>query len=143
MSKMKYLHTAVRVSDLDAALDFYCGAMGMEVVKRFKGHQRPCDIVFLAMPGDEDAQIEVVYYHNAEDREKYGSFFSHVAYQVENIYETCQEFMDKGLTLSLPPRDGFMAFVKSPDGIAFELLQKGGPLPKAEPWASMPDQGTW
>lgn len=139
---MKYLHTAVRVSNLEDALDFYCGKMGMVEVKRFKGHQRPCDIIFLAMPGDDQAQIEVVYYHNAEDREKYGSF-SHVAYQVDDIYETCQDLLDKGLTLNLPPRDGFMAFVKSPDGISFELLQKGGPKEKREPWASMPDQGTW
>jgi lactoylglutathione lyase len=142
MTTMKYLHTAVRVSDLDEALNFYCGTMGMEQVRRFKGHQRPCDIVFLAMPGDTDSQIEVVYYHDEEDRKKHGSF-SHVAYQVENIYETCQELMDKGLTLNLPPRDGFMAFVKSPDGISFELLQKGGPRPPEEPWTSMPDQGTW
>ncbi|MBT5239183.1 MAG: lactoylglutathione lyase [Rhodospirillaceae bacterium] len=139
---MKYLHTAVRVTDLVQALDFYCGQMGMIEVRRFKGHQRPCDIIFLAMPGDDQAQIEVVYYHDAADREKYGNF-SHVAYQVENIYDTCQELMDKGLSLNLPPRDGFMAFVKSPDGISFELLQKGGPLPPEEPWASMPDQGTW
>ncbi len=139
---MKYLHTAVRVSDLDEALEFYCGTMGMVEVRRFKGRQRPCDIVFLAMPRDENAQIEVVYYHGAEDRKKYGNF-SHVAYQVDNIYETCKELMDKGLALNLPPRDGFMAFVKSPDGISFELLQKGGPLPPEEPWASMPDQGTW
>jgi lactoylglutathione lyase len=139
---MKYLHTAVRVSDLDKALNFYCGQMGMVEVRRFQGHQRPCDIIFLAMPDNDEAQIEVVYYHNADDREKYGSF-SHIAYQVENIYETCQDLLDKGLTLNLPPRDGFMAFVKSPDGISFELLQKGGPLPPQEPWVSMPDQGTW
>lgn len=139
---MKYLHTAVRVSDLDEALNFYCGQMGMVEVRRFQGHQRPCDIIFLAMPDNDEAQIEVVYYHNADDREKYGSF-SHIAYQVENIYETCQDLLDKGLTLNLPPRDGFMAFVKSPDGISFELLQKGGPLPPQEPWVSMPDQGTW
>ena len=139
---MKYLHTAVRVTDLDEALAFYCGIMGMVELRRFKGHQRPCDIVFLAMPGDENAQIEIVYYHDAVDRKQYGSF-SHVAYQVENIYDICRDLMDKGVTLNLPPRDGFMAFLKSPDGIAFELLQKGGPLPPEEPWISMPDQGTW
>jgi lactoylglutathione lyase len=140
---VKYLHTAVRVSDLNEALSFYCHTMGMVELRRFKGHQRPCDIVFLAMPDDEDAQIEVVYYHDAKDRQAYGSSFSHVAYQVENIYDTCRELMDKGVTINLPPRDGFMAFVRSPDGISFELLQKGGPLPPEEPWASMPDQGTW
>ena len=139
---MKYLHTAVRVTDLDKALDFYCGQMGMVEVRRFQGHQRPCDIIFLAMPNNDEAQIEVVYYHDAEDRERYGSF-SHIAYQVDNIYDTCRDLMNKGLSLNLPPRDGFMAFVRSPDGISFELLQKGGPLRPEEPWASMPDQGKW
>ena len=139
---MKYLHTAVRVTDLDKALDFYCGQMGMVEVRRFQGHQRPCDIIFLAMPNNDEAQIEVVYYHNAEDRERYGSF-SHIAYQVDNIYDACRDLMNKGLILNLPPRDGFMAFVRSPDGISFELLQKGGPLRPEEPWASMPDQGKW
>ncbi|MDE0801243.1 MAG: VOC family protein [Rhodospirillaceae bacterium] len=139
---MKYLHTAVRVTDLDKALDFYCGQMGMVEVRRFQGHQRPCDIIFLTMPNNDEAQIEVVYYHNAEDRERYGSF-SHIAYQVDNIYDTCRDLMNKGLILNLPPRDGFMAFVRSPDGISFELLQKGGPLRPEEPWASMPDQGKW
>ena len=139
---MKYLHTAVRVRDLDEALAFYCGVLGMVEVQRIKGNKRPCDIVFLAMPGDEDAQLEVVYYHDAADRNKYGGF-SHVAYQVDNIYNTCRELMERGVTLSLPPRDGFMAFLQSPDGISFELLQKGGPLPPEEPWISMRDQGNW
>lgn len=138
---MKYLHTAIRVPDLDQALAFYCGTMGMVEMRRIKGRQRPCDLVFLAMPDDESAQIELIYYHHAEDRERYG--FGHVAYQVDNIYDTCSALMDKGMTLNLPPRDGFMAFIQSPDGSYFELLQAGAPLPPKEPWSSMPDQGTW
>ncbi|MEE8306251.1 MAG: VOC family protein [Gammaproteobacteria bacterium] len=139
---MKYLHTAIRVSDLEAALTFYCGTLGMVVIRRIKGRQRPCDLVFLAMPDDKDAQIELIYYHDADYRQEVEGF-GHVAYQVENIYAACRELMDKGMTLNLPPRDGFMAFVKSPDGIAFELLQKGKPLTPEEPWISMPDHGTW
>jgi len=139
---MKYLHTAIRVTDLDEALAFYCGTLGMVVMRRIEGRHRPCDLVFLAIPGDEDAQIELIYYHDSEYRQEV-SGFAHVGYQVENIYITCRELMDKGMTLNLPPRDGFMAFVKSPEGIAFELLQKGKPLAPEEPWISMPDQGTW
>ncbi len=137
---MKYLHTAFRVSNLDQALAYYCETLGMIEVRRIKGRHRPCDIVFLAMPDDEHAQIELVYY-NDEDHRQHG--FEHVAYQVEKIYETCQQLMDKGMQLSLPPRDGFMAFIESPEGVAFELLQKDGALPPAEPWVSMPDNGIW
>ena len=139
---MKYLHTAVRVTDLDEALAFYCGTLGMVVQRRIAGRQRPCDLVFLSMPDDEDAQIEIIYYHDPEHRQEVAGF-GHIAYQVEDIYATCRELMAKGMTLNLPPRDGFMAFVKSPDGISFELLQKGKPLPPEEPWTSMPDHGTW
>ena len=139
---MRYLHTAIRVTDLEEALEFYCETMGMVVMRRIKGRQRPCDIVFLAMPGDEDAQIELIYYHDPEFRAQTAGF-GHVAYQVDNIYEACSDFIDKGMTLNLPPRDGFMAFIKSPDGIAFELLQKDGALEPEEPWLSMPDQGEW
>jgi len=139
---VKYLHTAIRVNDLAAALDFYCGILGMVECRRIQGRQRPCDLVFLSMPDDEDAQIELIYYHDPAYRRKVEGF-GHVAYQVENIYATCRELMDKGMALNLPPRDGFMAFVQSPDGISFELLQQGKPLPPEEPWISMPDQGTW
>jgi lactoylglutathione lyase len=137
---MKYLHTALRVNDLDQAIAFYCATLGMIEMRRIKGRQRPCDLVFLAMPGDEEAQLELIYYHDKDYRQ---AGFGHVAYQVENIYDTCRELLDKGMKLTLPPRDGFMAFFESPDGIAFELLQKGGALPPTEPWVSMPDQGKW
>jgi lactoylglutathione lyase len=139
---MKYLHTAVRVPDLEKALDFYCGTLGFREVNRFEGHQRPCTIVFLAAPGDEQAQLEVVCYWREADRKAHAGF-SHVAYQVEDIYETCQQLMDRGCTLALPPRDGFMAFVRAPDGLSIELLQQGGRQPAREPWQSMPDGGTW
>lgn len=139
---MRYLHTAVRVSNLDAALDFYCITLGMRKVRSVNGMHRPCDIIFLAMPGDEDSQIELVYYHNEKDRLRYAGF-SHIAYEVDNIYSVCNELMQKGLVLSLPPKDGFMAFIKSPDGVSFELLQKGQPLVPQEPWLSMPTESDW
>ena len=139
---MKYLHTAVRVSNLDDALEFYCGKLGMVELRRLNGHHRPCVIIFLSMPGDENAQIEIVYYHQKSDREKYAPF-SHIAYEVDDIYSTCEELIEKGLTLTLPPKDGFMAFIQSPDGISFELLQKGNPLKPKEPWISMSSSNSW
>jgi lactoylglutathione lyase len=139
---MRYLHTAVRVSDLDAAIAFYVDAFGLRELRRFNGTKRPCTIVFLAAPGDERAQIELVYYWNDAERAARG-FFSHVAYEVDDLYATCAALMAKGVVIAHPPRDGFMAFVKSNDGISFELFQKGGPRPPQEPWASMPDQDEW
>ncbi|MDX2145471.1 MAG: VOC family protein [Rhodospirillaceae bacterium] len=139
---MRYLHTAVRVSDLDEALNFYVGQMGLTEIKRFEGTKRPCTIVFLAAPGDDAAQIEVVYYHDAAERAARGNF-SHIAYQVDDIYAACADMKAKGALIAHPPRDGAMAFVRSPDGISIELLQKGKALPPAEPWASMPDAGEW
>ena len=139
---MKYLHTAVRVSDMDAALAFYTGTLGLKVLKRFNGTKRPCSIAFLAAPGDEKAQIEIVHYWDEKERAARGNF-SHIAYEVEDIYATCREMMEKGAVIAHPPRDGFMAFVKSNDGISFELFNRGGPKPPEEPWASMPDQGDW
>jgi len=139
---LRYLHTAVRVSDLDEALDFYRNTMGMEELHRFRGHRRPCTIVFLAAPGDERAQIEVVHYDDPEERARTLGF-SHVAYEVDNIYETCEDLIAKGAQVPMPPSDGFMAFVRCPDGVAIELLQKGGALPPAEPWASMTESGDW
>ena len=139
---MKYLHTMVRVSDLDASLDFYCNKLGLTELRRFDVEAGRFTLVFLAAPGDESAQVELT--HNW-DPERYdgGRNFGHLAYEVEDIYQTCQRLMDGGVTINRPPRDGHMAFVRSPDGISIELLQKGGALPQQEPWASMQNTGEW
>ena len=139
---MKYLHTMVRVTDLDASLDFYCNKLGLEELTRVDVAPGRFTLVFLAAPGDSEAQVELT--HNW-DPEEYpgGRNFGHLAYKVENLYETCQRLMDGGVTLHRPPRDGHMAFVRSPDGISIELLQEGEALPVREPWASMPNVGEW
>ena len=139
---MKYLHTMVRVTDIDASLKFYCDALGLEELSRKDYPGGRYTLVFLAARGDESAQVELT--HNW-DPEEYGGGrnFGHLAYAVDNIYDTCQRLQDHGVTILRPPRDGRMAFVKSPDGHSVELLQKGESLPKQEPWASMPNQGTW
>ena len=139
---MKYLHTMVRVSDLEASLDFYCNKLGLKEVRRTSNEQGRFTLVFLAAPGDESALIELT--HNW-DPEAYtgGRNFGHLAYAVDDIYATCQHLQDKGVTINRPPRDGRMAFVRSPDGISIELLQDGPALPAAEPWASMPNTGAW
>ncbi len=139
---MKYLHTMVRVTDLDASLDFYCNKLGLEELTRVDVAPGRFTLVFLAAPGDSEAQVELT--HNW-DPEEYpgGRNFGHLAYQVKNLYETCQRLMDGGVTLNRPPRDGHMAFVRSPDGISIELLQEGEALPAQEPWASMPNIGEW
>ena len=139
---MKYLHTMVRVTDLDASLDFYCNKLGLEELARVDVAPGRFTLVFLAAPGDSEAQVELT--HNW-DPEEYpgGRNFGHLAYKVENLYETCQRLMDGGVTLHRPPRDGHMAFVRSPDGISIELLQEGEALPVREPWASMPNVGEW
>jgi len=139
---MKYLHTMVRVTDLQASLRFYCDALGLKQVKRMDHEKGRFTLVFLAAPGDEQAQIELTYNW---DPEVYtgGRNFGHVAYQVDNIYELCQRLMDHGVTILRPPRDGHMAFIRSPDQISIELLQKGESLPPREPWASMPNTGSW
>jgi len=139
---MKYLHTMVRVRDLDASLDFYCRKLGL--VERAR-HEVPAGrftLVFLSAPGDESAQIELTYNWDPEEYTG-GRNFGHVAYQVDDIYAICQRLRDGGVTIHRPPRDGRMAFVRSPDGISIELLQKGASLPPREPWASMPNIGTW
>jgi lactoylglutathione lyase len=138
---MKYLHTMVRVSDLDATLAFF-KLLGLEEVRRRDVPQGKYTLVFVAAPGDEDAQIELT--HNW-DESGYGEGrnFGHVAYQVDDIYGLCQRLMDGGVTINRPPRDGKMAFVRSPDNISVELLQKGDALPAKEPWASMPNVGKW
>ena len=139
---MKYLHTMVRVSDLDESLKFYVDQLGLTEVNRVEVEAGRFTLVFLAAPGDEQAQVELTYNW---DREEYsgGRNFGHLAYQVDDIYQTCQRLMDAGVTINRPPRDGHMAFVRSPEGISIELLQKGGSLPIAEPWQSMPSTGAW
>lgn len=139
---MKYLHTMVRVTDLDASLDFYCDKLGLRELRRIDNDRGRFTLVFLAAPGDDDAQVELT--HNW-DYEKYASArnFGHLAYAVENIYATCQHLLDSGVTINRPPRDGHMAFVRSPDNISIELLQAGDALPPTEPWVSMKNQGEW
>ncbi len=141
----KYLHTMIRVTDVDATVRFF-NLLGLEEVRRFSHEKGRFTLVFLACPGDEEAQVELTYNWPAEGEtgEHYtgGRNFGHLAYRVENIYETCQRLMDGGVTINRPPRDGHMAFVRSPDGISVELLQDGH-LEPAEPWASMPNVGEW
>jgi len=140
---MRYLHTMVRVTDLDQSLDFYCNKLGLVEIKRYDSEQGRFTLVFLAAPGDEDrAMVELTYNW---DPEKYsiGRAFGHLAYEVEDIYALCDRLMKAGVTINRPPRDGRMAFVRSPDNISVELLQKGTALPPAEPWASMKNTGEW
>jgi lactoylglutathione lyase len=139
---MKYLHTMVRVTDLDASLKFYRDALGLRELSRKEVPQGRFTLVFLAAPGDESAQIELTYNWDPESYTG-GRNFGHVAYAVDNIYETCQRLQEHGVTINRPPRDGRMAFIRSPDNISIELLQKDGSLPPAEPWKSMPNVGQW
>ena len=139
---MKYLHTMVRVSDLDASLDFYCNKLGLAEVRRKDVPQGRFTLVFLAAPGDEEAQVELTHNWDPESYDE-GRNFGHLAYEVDDIYALCQSLMDAGVVINRPPRDGRMAFVRSPDNISIELLQKGDALAPAEPWASMPSVGHW
>jgi len=139
---MKYLHTMVRVSDVNASLDFYCDKLGLRELKRYDNEAGRFTLVFLAAPGDDDAQVELTHNWDPEEYDE-GRNFGHLAYRVENIYATCQKLMDGGVTINRPPRDGHMAFVRSPDNISIELLQQGDSLPPQEPWASMPNSGSW
>ena len=147
MQGMKYLHTMVRVTDIEASLAFYRDALGMDVLSRRDHEGGRYTLVFLAAPGDHTAQIELTYNWPAADgtAEVYtgGRNFGHIAYAVDDIYATCQRLVDHGVTISRPPRDGRMAFVRSPDGISIELLQAGGAKAPAEPWTSMPNIGGW
>ena len=139
---MKYLHTMVRVSDLEKSLDFYCGKLGLVELRRYDEPMGRYTNVFLSAPGDEDAQVELTFNWDPEDYGG-GRNFGHLAYQVDDIYEACQRLADGGVTINRPPRDGRMAFVRSPDGISIELLQRGEALPPREPWASMENSGSW
>ena len=139
---MRYLHTMVRVSNLEQSRDFYCNKLGLKQVRRVDHEAGRFTLVFVAAPGQEDCAIELT--HNW-DPEEYagGRNFGHVAYEVDDNYALCQRLRDSGVTINRPPRDGKMAFIRSPDNISIELLQKGTALPKAEPWASMPNTGAW
>ena len=138
---MKYLHTMVRVTDIEASKRFYCDGLGLREVRRSENEKGRYTLVFLAAPGDDDAQVELTFNW---DPEVYtgGRNFGHLAYRVDVIYATCQHLMDMGVTINRPPRDGHMAFVRSPDGISVELIQDGT-LPPQEPWLSMPNTGKW
>ena len=139
---MKYLHTMVRVSDVEKSLDFYCNALGLVELRRREDEGGRYTLIFLAAPGDEEAQVELT--HNW-DPEEYGEGrnFGHLAYRVKDIYAHCEKLMKAGVTINRPPRDGRMAFIRSPDNISVELLQEGDALPKQEPWASMENIGHW
>lgn len=146
---MRYLHTMVRIKDLDASLDFYTRIFGLTEVRRIENEKGRFTLIFLAAPEDVESGasvkaplLELTYNWDTEDYQG-GRNFGHLAYEVDNIYEFCQQLMDKGITINRPPRDGNMAFVKSPDGISIELLQKGPALAPAEPWASMQNTGSW
>ena len=139
---MKYLHTMVRVTDVEKSLEFYCKQLGLDELKRYESEQGRFTLIFLAAPGDHEAQVELTYNWDPEEYDE-GRNFGHLAYQVDDIYALCQKLMDAGVTISRPPRDGHMAFVRSPDNISVELLQKGESLPPEEPWASMPNVGHW
>ena len=139
---MRYLHTMVRVTDLEASLRFYRDALGLDVLSVREVPQGRFTLAFLAAPGDHSAQVELTYNWDPENYTG-GRNFGHLAYAVDNIYATCERLQAHGVTIVRPPRDGYMAFVRSPDQISVELLQRGGPLPVSEPWASMPNIGSW
>ena len=139
---MKYLHTMVRVTDLEASLEFYCENLGLQETRRREDKNGRYTLVFLSAPGDEDAQVELTYNWDPEPYTG-GPNFGHLAYEVSDIYATCEQLMAGGVTINRPPRDGRMAFVRSPDQISIELLQKGDALELKEPWVSMPNTGEW
>ena len=139
---MKYLHTMVRVTDIEKSLEFYCDKLGLTEVRRRESEQGRFTLVFLARPGNEEAQVELTYNWDPEPYTG-GRNFGHLAYEVENIYVSCQRLMDGGVVINRPPRDGRMAFVRSPDGISVELLQAGEAIEPAEPWSSLENSGEW
>ena len=139
---MKYLHTMVRVTDIDASLDFYCNKLGLTELRRYENSAGRFTLVFLAAPGDESAQVELTYNWDSESLDG-GRNFGHLAYQVEDIYAVCQHLLDSGVTINRPPRDGRMAFIRSPDGVSIEILQEGEALAPAAPWSEMANSGEW
>ena len=139
---MRYLHTMVRITDLDASLDFYCNKLGLKQVGRDDYDEHRFSLIFLAPEGQEDAQVELTYNWDPEELSG-GRNFGHLAYEVDDIYATCQKLMDGGVTINRPPRDGWMAFIRSPDNVSIELMQKGEKLAPLEPWASMENTGEW
>jgi lactoylglutathione lyase len=139
---LKYLHTMVRITDIDDSLRFYRDGLGLVESRRIDNDKGRYTLIFLHAPGDESAKVELTYNWDPEEYSG-GRNFGHLAYRVDNIYELCQHLQDMGYVINRPPRDGNMAFVKSPDGISFELLQDGEPLAPAEPWSSMPNTGSW
>ncbi|WP_320142444.1 VOC family protein [uncultured Cohaesibacter sp.] len=139
---MKYLHTMVRVSSIEESLDFYCNKLGLKEVRRSENPDGRFTLIFLSVDGELENCVELTYNWDPEDYGE-GRNFGHLAYEVDNIYEFCQKLMDAGVVINRPPRDGNMAFVRSPDNISIELLQKGDPLPPTEPWASMKNTGKW
>ena len=139
---MKYLHTMVRVTDLDQSLDFYCNKLGLVELRRHASERGRFTLAFLAAPGDESAQVELTWNWDPEQYTM-GRAFGHLAYEVDDIYALCARLMEEGVTINRPPRDGYMAFVRSPDNVSVELLQKGAALPPREPWVSMPSTGIW
>lgn len=140
---MKYLHTMVRVKDLDESLDFYCNKLGLEELRRRDNEKGRFTLFFLAAPGDSSAQVELTYNWDGDNLGAGSRNFGHLAYAVDDIYEICQRLMDGGVTISRPPRDGNMAFVRSPDNISIELIQAGEKKAPAEPWVSMENTGEW
>ncbi len=142
MGTMKYLHTMVRVSNLDESLEFYCNKLGLQELRRVEVEKGRFTVVFLAAPGDESAVIELTYNWDPQPYEE-GRNFGHIAYEVDDIHEYCQMLMDAGVVINRPPRDGYMAFIRSPDNISIELLQAGDPLTPQEPWLSMTNTGHW
>ena len=140
---MKFLHTMVRITDIDKSIDFYCNKLGLKEVRRIENSEGRFTLIFLSIPGDEKGtQIELTYNWDKQEYEL-GRNFGHLAFSVENIYSFCQKLLDDGVTINRPPRDGRMAFIQSPDKISIELLQKGKNLPPKEPWLSMPNIGSW
>lgn len=139
---MKYLHTMVRVTDLDASLRFYCDAIGLEEVRRIENDKGRFTLIFLAPPGQSDCPVELTYNWDPEEYTG-GRNFGHLAYEVDDIYAFCEKMQKLGITVNRPPRDGHMAFIRSPDNISLEILQKGDALAPAEPWLSMPNTGSW
>jgi lactoylglutathione lyase len=140
---MKYLHTMLRISDIESSIKFYCDALGLQEIRRIEVKEGKFTLIFLAAEGDESSQIELTYNWDGDDLGEGSRNFGHLAYHVDNIYKTCSRLKDSGVTINRPPRDGHMAFVRSPDNVSVELLQKGLPLKPKEPWVSMENIGEW